>query len=152
MVVYRIAKKRYVNDLSGIGARITGGRWNHKGVAIVYTSESRSLATVETLVHVDLATLPEDLYVASIQVPQGITPKEISISELPPDWRAFPYSSELANIGSEWVLKNQKLLLRVPSAVVEYEYNILINPSHPDIRQVKVIQVEKFTYDKRLMR
>ena len=81
-----------------------------------------------------------------------VTPGEISPSNLPEDWRDFPYPSELAEIGSEWVMKNEALLLCVPSAVVEYEYNILINPSHPDIRHVKVIRVEKFIYDKRLLR
>ena len=78
-IVYRIAMQRYVSDLSGFGARITGGRWNHKGIALIYTSENRSLATVETLVHVDLATLPKDLYIASLEIPQGYPWRNLTI-------------------------------------------------------------------------
>jgi RES domain-containing protein len=125
MLVYRIAKTKYVHDLSGTGAREYGGRWNNKGIGIIYTSESRALATVEYLVHVPLSCVPGDMSIATLEIPDDITPKKISILALPANWREYPAPPELAEIGTRWALANDTLLLRVPSAVVEHEFNIL---------------------------
>jgi RES domain-containing protein len=152
VIVYRIAKKKYIHDLSGTGARLYGGRWNHKGNSIVYTSESRALATVEYLVHVNLAIVPKGLVLSSITLPDHIIPKNISTSDLPANWREFPAPSELAEIVTRWALANEKLLLRVPSAVVEHEFNILINPSHPDFKSVHILETQDCRFDERLLR
>ena len=151
MIVYRIAKTRHISDLSGIGARLYGGRWNNKGIGIVYTSENRSLATVEYLVHVPISIIPGDLSIASIQIPNLIKPKDVLPSDLPNNWRDYPPPPELAEIGTKWALSNETLLLRVPSAIVENEFNILINPQHPDMKRISILQFEKFTFDKRLL-
>lgn len=151
MVVYRIAGTRHIHDLSGSGARMYGGRWNHKGVGVVYTSENRSLATVEFLVHVSIPYFPANLSIASIEIPDRIKPKTVSMSMLPDEWRDFPARSELADLGTKWVLGNESLLLRVPSSVVEHEFNVLINPLHHDMGHVKIIHVEDYRVDKRLL-
>jgi RES domain-containing protein len=53
--VYRLVRaERAAEALSGEGARLYGGRWNPPGIAAVYASESRSLAVLETFVHVPL--------------------------------------------------------------------------------------------------
>ena len=152
MLVYRIAKTKYIHDLSGTGARVYGGRWSKKGIGIIYTSENRALATVEYLVHVPLSLVPGDIGIATLKLPDGITPKEISISGLPANWRDYPAPPELAEIGTRWALANDTLLLRVPSAVVKHECNILINPSHPDMKHVLISQTERYTLDARLLR
>lgn len=152
MLVYRIAKTKYIHDLSGTGARVYGGRWSKKGIGIIYTSENRALATVEYLVHVPLSLVPGEIGIATLKIPDGITPKEISISGLPANWRDYPAPPELAEIGTRWALANDTLLLRVPSAVVEHECNILINPSHPDMKHVSISQTERFSLDARLLR
>jgi RES domain-containing protein len=152
MLVYRIAKTKYIHDLSGIGARTYGGRWSNRGVPIIYTSESRALATVEYLVHVPLPIVPSDISIASLNIPDGMTLREISISELPANWRDFPAPPELAELGTQWALRNETLLLRVPSAVVEHEFNILINPSHPDMKHVTISRTERYSFDVRLLR
>jgi RES domain-containing protein len=151
MIVYRIAKTKYINDLSGSGARLYGGRWNHKGVGIIYASETRALATVEYLVHVPLSIVPDDLSIASIEVPDDVSAREILIPELPGNWRSYPPPIECAELGTVWALSNETLLLRVPSAVVAHEFNILINPSHPGIKSVTVSQIENYKFDKRLL-
>ena len=150
MFVYRIAKIEYIEDLSGIGARLYGGRWNRKGIGVVYTSESRALALVEFLVNVPLSMLPGQLCFASIKISGKIPDEEIDPDELPKDWRKFPAPLELAEIGSNWAASNKSLTLRVPSAVVPHEFNILINPHHPDIKHVVVVDVEAFDVDSRL--
>jgi RES domain-containing protein len=77
VIVYRISKTQNIKDLSGTGARIFGGRWNNKGVPLIYASESRALATLEYLVHVPLSLIPNDLSLASIKIPDAIVPKKI---------------------------------------------------------------------------
>jgi RES domain-containing protein len=152
MLVYRIATSKHINDLSGEGARLHGGRWNHRGMAVIYTSETRSLATVELLVHVSLSFAPTDLKMATIEVPDEPAPEVVDVAALPPNWRDFPAPPELADLGTAWARSNRSLLLRVPSAVVEHEKNILINPAHPDIARAVLTKVEDFRLDRRLAR
>jgi RES domain-containing protein len=98
MIVYRIAKTRHIRDLSGIGAKLHGGKWNNKGTGIVYTSESRSLATVEYLVHVPISIIPGDLSIASIEIPDSIKPKNVLPGNLPKNRRDYPPPLELGII------------------------------------------------------
>jgi RES domain-containing protein len=150
MFVYRIAKKKHIRDLSGIGARLYGGRWNRKGIGIVYTSESRALSLIEFLVNVPFSILPNKLCIATAEIDDQIHPKEIALGDLPKNWRKFPAPLELAEIGSKWAVSNESLALRVPSAVVPHEFNILINPSHTDMKHVAIADVEELEMDKRL--
>ncbi|MES0488829.1 MAG: RES family NAD+ phosphorylase [Leptospirales bacterium] len=151
MNVYRIAKEKYINDLSGSGARIYGGRWNYKGSSVIYASETRALASIEYLVHLPISIIPDDLCIASIEINDKISHQIMDTGTLPRNWREFPSPSQLGAIGSDWILHNQSLLLRVPSVLVENEYNILINPAHPDIRYVKIHDIKKYSFDKRLL-
>jgi RES domain-containing protein len=92
------------------------------------------------LVPVPLSIVPTDLRIACLEIP-----------DLPPHWRDYPAPPELAGLETKWALANDSLLLRVPSAVVEDEYNILINPMHPHTRHVTISHVEPYTFDKRLI-
>jgi RES domain-containing protein len=138
--------------LSGSGARLYGGRWNRKGIPVIYTSETRSLATVEYLVHVPLSIVPKDLRIACLEIPDEIVPEEISIADLPGHWRDYPAPPELAVLGSEWATATRSLLLWVPSVVVVDEFNTLINPKHPEMKRVTLSRVESFRLDRRLVR
>jgi RES domain-containing protein len=149
-MVYRIVPARHARDLSGKGASLTGGRWNAKDTAVIYTSESRSLAAMEFLVHVSLTDIPQEIKIVSIGIPDMNIPNQINPSDLPRDWRTHPAPFSLAEIGSRWAFGMGSLLLRVPSAVMIHEFNILINPIHPDMKSVKIIDVESFAYDARL--
>jgi RES domain-containing protein len=151
MLVYRIAKRDVVADLSGTGARLFGGRWNHRGTAVVYTSETLSLAMVEYLVHLSLSNAPRGLMIATIEIPDSIVPEDIPRASLPKGWRDFPPPREPADLGTRWAKSKQSLFLRVPSAVVEQEYNILINPLHSEMPRVVLREVEAFEFDKRLV-
>lgn len=148
--VYRISLSKYARDLSGKGARLMGGRWNPKDTAVIYTSESRSLAAMEYLVHMPLMNVPPKITLTSIGIPESIVPKQIRLSNLPKDWRNSPAPFALGEIGAKWLSGMDSLLLRVPSAVVLHEFNILINPMHPDMKSVKILEVEKFLFDERL--
>lgn len=150
--VYRIALAKHARDLSGNGARLTGGRWNPKGTAVIYTSESRSLAAMEYLVHLSFTDIPPEIKIVSIGVPETIVPKQIDPAHLPKDWRRSPAPFSLGEIGARWVLGGQSLLLRVPSAIVPHEFNILINPAHLEMKSARILEVERFIYDERLRR
>ena len=152
MEVVRIAKTDFIRDLSGFGARTFGGRWNHKGTSVVYTSESRALATTEYLVHVPVSLVPDDLSIATITVPEGASKQAVDINDLPANWRTYPVDPALADFGSEWVGRHDSLLLRVPSVIVEKEFNILINPKHPEFGGVSVTAVDPYQFDPRLLR
>jgi len=149
-LVYRIALAKHALDLSGKGARLTGGRWNVKDTAIIYTSESRSLAAMEFLVHVSLTDIPEEIKIVSISIPDTNIPIQVDATNLPKDWRKIPAPFSLADIGTKWVQSMKSLLLRVPSAVMMHEFNILISPMHPDMKSVNIIEEETFNYDERL--
>ncbi len=129
-----------------------GGRWNQKNIPVIYAAENRALATVEYLVHIPLSILPSGLSMACLDIPDDIRPEQLSIAKLPRNWRAYPAPEELAQLGSEWSLARRSLLLRVPSVIVEGEYNLLINPKHKDITRVKIAKIEEFSFNKRLLR
>lgn len=148
--LYRICNTEHINDLSGTGARIYGGRWNHAGYPMVYSSGSRSLAALEFLVHVPMALAPDNLSIAEITITGNIKRESITSKELPANWRGYPAPEQLANIGTKWIKSKSSLLLDIPSAVVDKEVNTLINPLHPDMKHVNLKKVEKFYFDSRL--
>ena len=90
MVLYRIAQTTYIDDLSGSGPRLYGGRWNPKGIGVIYTSESRALAALEFFVHLSRTIIPPGLSLASIEIPDKESGKEITMEELPRNWRSYP--------------------------------------------------------------
>ena len=150
MIVYRLAKSKYINDLSGKGAEKTGGRWNSKGIAIVYTSESRALCLAEIAVHVSLGIVPKDYEIATIEIPDPYKTHEIKIKDLPNDWHTIPHSGKTQEIGDRLIRENKHLILKVPSAVVPGDFNYLINPNHKDFSKLRIIKTEPFGFDDRL--
>lgn len=152
MIVYRLASEKYSNDLSGIGAEITGGRWNFKGTRVLYTSDSRALCMAEIAVHTPLGLMPKNYYMITIEIPDDIKITQIELKSLPDNWRKFPYSKETRQIGETFIKEQKHLCIKVPSAIVSGDYNILINPLHPDMNRVKIISKEWFNFDERLFR
>lgn len=150
MIVFRLSKAAYANDLSGRGAEKAGGRWNSKGTALLYTSESRALCTTEIAVHTPLGILPMDYVIIAIEIPNTIPLTELKHKELPSDWKSLPHAHSTQEIGDTFVTDEKTAVLKVPSAVVQGEFNYLINPSHKDFKKIKVKLVEAFDFDERL--
>ncbi len=148
--VYRIAKKAYIQDLSGEGARLYGGRWNKKGVVMLYTASNRSLATVEYLVNLPMALIPNDIAIIELILPSRLKIQTIQAKDLPKGWQSYPASYQLQEIGNRWISENKTLLLKVPSSVVQGEYNILINPNHVLFNKITISKIETLIIDKRL--
>lgn len=146
MVAYRIARKERIEDLSGRGAELFGGRWNEKGIPALYTSSSLSLAALEILVHTDKLNPPVNMAYAKIYVPDYLL--SIKILKLPEDIAEVDY-------GSKWLKEKSGLMLKVPSVIMpyeyEHEYNLIINPLHEDFKKVFVAEVHDFSFDYRLV-
>jgi RES domain-containing protein len=152
MIVYRLSKKQYQNDLSGKGAWLAGGRWNSKGTALLYTGQSRALCMTEIAVHMPYSIIPEDYFLVEIEIPERSV-REIAVESLPEDWAEFPHPASTRQIGDDFVRAGEYLVLKVPSATVPGDFNCLINPLHELSYQVKIAAPPvSFTFDKRLFK
>ena len=152
MKVYRLIKEKYKNDLSGKGAQKAGARWNSKGHAMLYTSESRSLSTAEIAVHTPLGNIPLNYFLITIEIPDTIDFNELKIVDLSVDWKAIPHSNSTQLIGDKFLAEGKYLLMKVPSAVVQGDFNYLINPAHQFFFKIKIVKGEAFEFDQRLFK
>lgn len=148
MIVFRLCKSTYGKDLSGKGAEKTGGRWNSRGVPMLYTGESRALCTTEIAVYTPLGIMPMDYHLISIKFPDNLLSH--LDKKLPKDWNTFPHSHSTQIIGDTFIAEGKFLAMRVPSVIVHGEYNILLNPSHKAFSKVKVVKSEPFEFNERL--
>lgn len=154
MFVYRISKTKYINDLSGTGAKLYGGRWNEKGIPLVYTSSSISLAILESLVHFSFNMAPPDMSIATIYIPDNIFESSVDIKsfgKLPNSWNENLPNPKTQQFIKKWINNKSSLILKVPSAINSREFNYLINPLHKDINLIILQDIVPFSFDKRLI-
>lgn len=148
---WRIIKTRYSADaFSGEGARLYGGRWNSSGVAMVYTAGSKSLATLELLVHLHNTSVLPSFSIWPVDFDDSLV-ESLDLATLPRDWRESPSPISIQNIGDDWIFRGSSVVLRVPSAVIESENNYLINPAHKDFKRLVIGSMEVFELDRRLI-
>lgn len=151
IAAYRITKARYAaSALSGEGARRVGGRWNRRGAAMAYLGGGVAIATLELLVHLPGPALLGEAYrLIRVELPDDAV-LDLPSAALPPGWNDPASTLVSAPIGSEWLESGASLALRVPSAVVPYEHNLLLNPAHADLARATVGAPEPFLFDARL--
>lgn len=151
--IWRLSRFEYHSTaFSGEGARIAGGRWNSKGVRVVYVSCNQALAVLETFVHMRLKpSVRMDYVLFKAEIPGYISIDGVFIKDLPEDWYKSPAPEALASIGDNWISEGRTAVLRVPSVIVCTEYNYLLNPSHRDFSQIRVYPYEQFVFDQRLL-
>lgn len=149
MIVYRIAKEKWANKLDGIGSAKNGARWNSKGIEVVYTSLSRALACLEVAVHIDYDLIPEDYKIVTINLSDNLPIFVVNDSHLGDNWK---FNKKLTQRIGDLILGNDAIaIIKVPSAIIENEYNILINPNYTNIEDyTNIINIEPFNFDKRL--
>ena len=148
MVLYRLAKDIYANDLSGAGAKAYGGRWNNKGNAMLYTASNRALAILEVLVHLPALLIPNNYCIITLDVPNDF--EALEVKDLPPNWHDTT-TTALKPIGDRFLRDNKHLMLRVPSSIVSQEYNFLLNPLHPSAQLARVTDISPYNFDSRLL-
>lgn len=149
MIVYRLSREKYKDELSGYGASLNGQRWNSKGTEVVYTAQTRALANSEVAVHISLGILPKDYHMVEIEIPDSVKIRELQKSELPSEWNALPSGPMSQLVGDQFVKDNQYAVLRVPSVVVKGEFNFILNPKHKDFEKISIIHTEPFPFDPR---
>lgn len=152
MRIYRIAKSEYADDLSGVGAQLYGGRWNPKGFPMVYTACSISLAILEYMAH-NFHLMPSlELALVTIEIDKKALIEEIGTETLPKRWSHPSQDQKFTQgLGAEFIKSKRAYALKVPSAIVPQEYNLLLNP-HSDIHiKTKIIEtISPFQVDQRL--
>jgi len=147
MELYRITLTNYADTLYATGF---AGRWNMEGEEVIYASASRSLACLENMVH--RKGCGDDLRYSTmvIYLPDSSSVTQVNLSDLPLGWNQGSDFGDCQLIGSAWFSKKKSMLLRIPSAVVPDEYNVVIHTRHPEFSEAKLIHVLPFSFDKRL--
>ncbi len=140
------------DDLSGTGAKQSGGRWNERGTPLLYASESRALACLETVVYLNAAGLPLNRYLVALTIPDPLwsAARQESAATLPVGWDAQPAGRASIAFGTQWLRSGRSALLLVPSVIVSEEQNILINPQHPASASITASKIRRWLYDPRL--
>ncbi len=154
-VVWRIATDTpdyTADDLTGSGAKITGGRWNRPGNALLYCAENIALACLETFVHVKSAGLPLNRYLVRIEIPDPVWKAAVQVTaeNATTGWDAIPTGKISLDAGDAWVSQGISAVLLVPSVIIPEERNILINPLHADAKSITASKVRKWLYDPRM--
>ena len=148
MKAYRFVSTHFPDGLSPEGARRNGGRWNSKGVPVLYCATSESLALLELRVH-SPHPYPRNRLRFVIEVPDDAV-HEVSVETLPRGWNTLPPAPASKRFGDAWVTQGSSLGLLVPSVIALEERNLLLNPAHPRFGDVKILRKSRVMMDMRL--
>lgn len=152
MRFWRICRRHYAGDAaSGEGARLFGGRWNSRGVRVVYASTSLALAALETFVNLEPNLRPADLVFIEGEIPEAAGISRVEVKILPAHWHATRDES-LRRFGDDWIRGGKSAALLVPSAAIRGEWNLLLNPAHSDFGTIKFRDPMPFEFDLRMFR
>jgi RES domain-containing protein len=149
---YRITKAKHSGiAFDGEGAKKYSGRWNSVGTAMVYTAGHLSLAIIEILAHLKNEKLIREKYVYfELDIDENLI-KSPHRNTFPANWNEDPAPSSAQLFGGQWVASRETAVLQVPSAIVDIEYNYLLNPLHPSFKEIKISAAKKFEFDPRLL-
>ena len=148
---WRIVSAHYAKEaFKGEGARRFRGRWNSRGVPLVYLAKHRSLAVLEILANGGPKSTDEDYSLIPASWDKSLT-EQLRAGELPTNWRAQPPDEATRAVGDEWNREARSAVLAVPNAIIPAETNYLINPAHKDFRRIKIGKAESFIFDPRLL-
>ena len=152
MRFWRICRRRYAAEAaSGEGARLYGGRWNSRGVRVVYASSSLALAAIETFVNLEPNLQPSDLVCVEGEIAERLDIGKVDLKALPARWYETRDES-LCHFGDEWVRAGHTVALLVPSAAIRGEWNVLLNPARAEFSQVRFQEPQPFEFDVRMYR
>lgn len=152
MKVYRITKEKYAKDISGKGAELFGGRWNPIGIPALYTSENRALSILELLVHTPKEIVPPKYIILTLEIPNKLEDGIIKITELKDNWNTLQTNDWTQELGLKYFRTHNVVGIKVPSAIIEMENNIVLNPMHKSYHKIKIIDSSEFIFDERLLK
>lgn len=149
MIVFRLSKKKYKDQLSCDGASLNGQRWNSEGIEVTYTADSRALVNAEVAVHIPLGILPKDYYMVEIEIPASVQVYQFPIESLTLGWDSVPNTKDSQVVGDRFVSENRYAVLRVPSVVVKGDFNFILSPKHKGFYKIKILSTLPFPFDPR---
>lgn len=152
VAVWRIAIEApayTANDLTGTGAKITGGRWNSKGVPVVYCATTIALATLETVHYLRSGALPFNRFLVRVDIPDDVWEARQVLAPLPGGWDTIPAGLTSMRAGDAWLASHTSALLLVPSVIVPEEFNVLVNPRHFEAAGIQASTMKRWLYDPR---
>jgi RES domain-containing protein len=152
MHIYRFGLKKFIGDLSGQGAKIYGGRWNSVGNAMLYSSFSPSLAMLEFACNASGIAKTIQTSLLTLNLDSKVKIEIISLNDLPADWQQVPSPDSLKVIGNNWLKSNKTLALKVPSAIMPLECNLLINSLHKDFFKLEIDNFIDMNIDSRILK
>ena len=153
LTVFRLGKHIYRNQLfSGQGGLYASGRWTPRGVLVVYTSASISLAVLEYTVNYRRRGWVPATVLGRATLPASVRVETVSIDKLPANWFCASPPPQLQVLGGTWLQRGESAVLKVPSAIVTEEWNYLLNPLHADFRKFRISKPQSFNFDQRVAR
>lgn len=152
MRLYRIVKTKHLSTAwSGTGAQLYGGRWNPPGKPVVYLATSISLAILEIMVHLQSSLLLQSYTLLSIDIPDEKL-EQLDIDNLSEDWKDPLPPDSTQSLGEAWLQSASSVGLRVPSVIVPSEFNVIVNPLHPDFAPLLgSVEKQPMAFDPRLI-
>ena len=151
MEVYRLTRRKFAgkNPFDGEGSFLFGGRWSSIGTRLCYAATHRSLAILEYRAHIELALMPDDLVIATLEIPHNVS---TPTPALPENWKEFPAPASLRKVGDRFIAEARGAMMLIPSVLVPQENNVMLNPLHADAaRMVRQRRLVPFLYDRRLL-
>jgi RES domain-containing protein len=148
MRIYRIGDSRHAL-WDGTGTAMVGGRWNSPGRAVIYGSLSYACSMLEILVHANIGRIPTTHGYVVAELPASVTVERHEAQSLPNGWDSTE-ASIARQFGDRWIEEARSAVLLIPSVVAKLEWNAVVNPSHPDARQISVSQPQAVIWDQRL--
>lgn len=146
ILAYRVVKEKYLaSAFDGEGARLYGGRWNSKGVSVVYTSDSLALCSLEIFVHLPSYKLLADYIYMTVIFDSDL----VITADLIDGWEERPISKVSQVIGDQWIKEGRSPVLRIPSVIMPDGHNYLININHPGFMKIKISKPQPLTFDPR---
>lgn len=155
MDMYRIGPEQYLSNFTGLGASYRdGARWNLPGLPVIYFAMSPSVAMLEMANYLPSPRLvPQNYRLANYEI-QDVDYDEWFAAELPEEWNSYPHSYITQGLGSDWLRRNEKLILLVPSAAVPagLENIALFNPNHPEANKIRLRDAMIPIYSERMFK
>jgi RES domain-containing protein len=149
MIVWRLCRAVHAaGAFSGEGARRFGGRWNSRGVPMVYCSASLALAAIELFVHLDPTQAPSDLVSIAATLPEGEPARTFAPEDLPQEW--WTDQTITRELGDAWMRDSSSLAVKVPAVPIRSECNVLLNPLHPRMAKLRADPPQPFVFDARM--
>jgi RES domain-containing protein len=151
-IVWRLTRPEFAVPLDGKGNAKTGARWNSPGRGVVYASFNLSLCVLESFAHLPplLRTNLPEMAAVRIEIPDQASRLDIDLADLPSDLFGDAAEMRCRQLGDEWLAAHEHVFATMPSIIIPQERNVMINPAHPLMAEVKVVSTERFRFDPRL--